>query len=198
MIRFRNIFNVVVISLIVCPTLAHLVFASEAQAANRVGEVVAEEVETISRRFESREYAYFAIGPHYLTNAKNENLSQYFAGGYIWDSSIHASVKAVVETVMSFDSPKTAHWNAGLGGNYYLTANPTTPFVTADFGYGGSITTVDKLDNVVGFSVGTGVGMAFFRTAGTQLQILARYQVVLKENKEGKPGFFGVSLGILY
>jgi len=175
-----------------------LAVASEARSENRVGEVVEEEVQKISRRFESREYSYFALGPFTLQNSENQNTSHYFSGGYVWDSTVHASVKAIGEIVTSFKDPKTVLWNLGLGANYLISSAPTSLFVTADFGYGGSFTKSETLENVVGFSFGSGVGLALFRTSGTQLQILLRHLLVFEKNGSGFPGFLGLSLGILY
>lgn len=171
---------------------------SLAIAANRVGEVVEEEVETIARRFRSREYSYFALGPFLLQNSENKSTSHHFAAGYVWDSTVLASVKTTAEVVASFKDPKTMLWNLGLGANYFISSAPTSPFVTADFGYGGSVTDSEVLENTVGFSLGGGVGLGLFRTSGTQLQILLRQLIVFEKNGSGYPGYIGLSLGLLY
>jgi hypothetical protein len=177
---------------------ALVLFTQMAFAEDEVGAVRSDETEKISRRFTSRQFNYFAIGPFYLENSNNKSQSHHLGLGYVWDSSIHASVKAIAEGVFSFDNPKTAILNFGLGANYFLTASPISPFLGADFGYGGSITNDDDLQNVSGFSVAAAAGIGFFRTAGTQLQIQVRKQMILKKNNLGNPGYYGVSLALLY
>lgn len=177
---------------------AFLCFGQSALAADEVGEVRADETEKISRRFTSRQFKYLAIGPFYLDHAKNDKLAHHLGLGYVWDSSIHASVKAVAEGVIAFDDPKAAMVNFGLGANYFFMATPISPFIGADFGYGGFVSNSDELKSVSGFSFAAAAGVAFFRTAGTQLQLQLRRQIILEEGTVGRPGYYGLSLALLY
>jgi hypothetical protein len=178
--------------------LAIAFFSQTVFAEDEVGEVRADETEKISRRFTSRQFNYLAIGPFALENSNNTAQSHHLGLGYVWDSSVHASVKAIVEGVFNFKKPKTAILNFGLGANYFLTASPVSPFIGGDFGYGQSITNDDSLKSVSGFSIGGAAGIAFFRTAGTQLQVQFRKQMILEKNGVGNPGYYGFSLALLY
>ncbi|MEZ4742128.1 MAG: hypothetical protein R3B45_06755 [Bdellovibrionota bacterium] len=91
------------------------------KAENEVGKVSENEVDQVARRFRSRVYSYFALGPTLLQNSKNDQLSHSLALGYIWDSTPNATTVKAIGEAAGFKSPKTMFWNFSLGANYFFT-----------------------------------------------------------------------------
>jgi hypothetical protein len=177
---------------------AVLSMAVQAAAKDQVGEIAPGDTEKIARRFESRQFRYFAIAPAKIDQADNRNLAHRLAFGYIWDSAAQASVKAIGEGVFTLEKPQALVGNFSIGANFYLSPSAIAPFLGADFGYGALLTRSDNAANASGFSIGGVAGMALFRTSGIQLQVELRKAIIFPEKGSQRPGFSSIGIVLLF
>lgn len=164
--------------------------------AAEVGKV--ENTSRMINREEARGYKYFSFGFTGLSNLGTKSSAQSIALGYIWETTPHAAVKATLDSGFKLGEDNASFTTATLGANFFLTPSNYAPFVGFDFG-GGVATSADSdIDTVSGWAGGLSAGLALFRVSSVQLQIQARYAVILRENSEGVPSNATLSLGIAF
>ena len=174
--------------------LVSMVFTNALTAAE-VGKV--EDTSRMMKRQEAKGYEYFSFGFTGLSNLGLESSAQSLSFGYIWRTTPHASIKATLDSGFKFGEDSASFTTATLGANF-LTPNNYAPFLGFDFG-GGVATSADSdIDTVSGWAGAFNAGVALFRVSSVQLQIQARYAVILRENSEGMPSNGTLSLGLAF
>ena len=175
--------------------LVAMVFSNALMAAE-VGKV--EDTSRMMKREEARGYKYFSFGFTGLSNLGTKSSAQSLAFGYIWETTPHASIKATLDSGFKLGEDNASFTTATLGANFFLTPNNYAPFIGFDFG-GGVATSADSdIDTVSGWAGALNAGVALFRVSSVQLQIQARYAVILRENSEGMPSNGTLSLGLAF
>jgi hypothetical protein len=142
-------------------------------------------------------YWTIGIGPFLSRRLESDSVMYNFALGHTWDINPRASVKAIGEANFSSSGDGARFFNLAAGANYFFPTRDvdTSPYVTADIGYGFA-TNVSR-DEAEGFSFGTGVGFQFFRTTETTLDLLLRYAVIFDNvNGDGNPGVAGLRMAV--
>ncbi len=166
-----------------------------AKASKKVGEITESEVTEVSRRTESKNYTYLALGPYALSNLGVSGAGYYFGYGKLWEVTPNAAIKFMAEWALRSKGETATFGTISGGANYFFTPDSTSFFVGADFGYGGAATTAPNLKSSSGFSIGLQAGVVFFRTASTQMSLTGRYVTIFEDNESGTPSMAGLSLG---
>lgn len=167
---------------------------------SRVGEITESERREVSLRKESLSLKYFGFGPTVFP--WGDSGAALIAGlNYEvdpnWGLRFHAHLGSDTHERSTFAAMAT------IGLQYFLTETQFSPYVFANFGYGGAVG--GDLDRrATGFSMGAGLGLLLFRTSSTQLDLNLGYQSLLVAtdltNGRGRttPGMFGLTIGIVY
>jgi hypothetical protein len=158
----------------------------------RVGEIQSGDVERIRTRVQSLSLWSVSLGPAYLSKFENNNMFYSLGIAHHWDVSEQAEVRLRFNgAAASKDSGY--YLGAGIGGAYFFSTTNISPLLGAEFGVGTA--GAHDMDTQSGFGGGVFGGVRFFRTATTQLEVLAFYNTIFaKEN----PGLWGVQLALLY
>jgi hypothetical protein len=170
----------------------------DVQTTAAFGEVTQKEKTLMVDRSEIKRLHYIAMGPFWFSGVNEDEVGGYLALGEVLDVSPRASIKFSLEG--SLDSARDAEVSiitANFGGNFYFSPRTNSPFIGADFGYGGVFG--DKVKDGTGFSLGGDIGIAFFRTTNAQISVSLRYaQLFLdgEENKGRHPAHYGIVLAV--
>ncbi len=167
-------------------------------AERKVGEITESESTAIKRRVEARNYTLFAFGPSNFSNMSQTYGAKSIMLGYLYEVNPYAAVTLKMEGGFQFEDKNESIIAGTLGGRGYFTPYDISPFLGADFGYGGAVSDDDDIDNVAGWAAGVSGGVVFFRTASVQLQLFVRHLVIFSDNKEGQPGHSSLNLGIAF
>jgi hypothetical protein len=141
-------------------------------------------------------YWTMGVGPFRSRRLASDNLMYNFTIGHTWDINPAASVKILGEGYFSSGGDRARLFNVATGASVFLPGQSpdTAAYLTGDLGYG--FTTTATGEDGEGFSFGTGVGVQFFRTTETTLDLLLRYSVVFDANDGGDPSAIGVRLAV--
>ncbi len=175
-----------------------IMFSSPRISALEVGDIPEQETGKIQSRVKAKQFFALGIGPGRLLNMENTDTAYSLSGWYIWDVNPHAAVRAGVDALATFDSEAAAVLHGGIGANYYLLAQDISPLISLDLGMGGAVAHSKEVKDLFGFSGSVGAGIALFRTSDVQLQVLGRYGQLFKENEYGRPGYFALTINLLY
>jgi hypothetical protein len=173
--------------------------ADSAAAAPVSSDVARSRAYSVDALASQRRISYWSIGvgPFVSRRLATDNVMYDFMLGHQWDINPLASIKLFSEANLSSGREDSHFLNFGTGASYFLpTGSPDTgPYVTADIGYG--FARDAESHSAEGFSFGTGVGVQFFRTTETTLDLLFRYAVILDNiNPGGNPSVTGLRLAV--
>ncbi len=87
--------------------------------------------------------------------------------------------------------------NGGLAARYYFSRGDTSPFLSADLGYGAALRG-DHRDDRHGFVYGGMAGLQFFRTSTVSLDTAFRVFSLAKTVESGSPVVYGLRVGLLW
>lgn len=150
-----------------------------------------------TERSDTRKLNYFAFGPGTTGNLNTSGMGYHFSGGYGWDA-----VDFLIRLKTDLTIKKGAIFlDGGIGAQYFPMAGDFSPFVGGEFGFGVARLNGGNLftdDTIGGFVLGLNAGVQILRTSDINLEISARYAVMLKSNSIGKPHTFGARVGIYF
>lgn len=179
------------------PTLllaAILASSSTVASAAEVGSISSDQVGSMERRVNSRNYQFFGFGPSSLSNTGEESgMAYHLAYGMSREVVPHASIRGLVQSDFQ---PKSGSGiaGAGLGVMGFLTTSDISPYLGADLGWG----VAWGADAVSQFSWGLSGGVQFFRTSSTQLGVEARLFSLFEKTREGLPMGLSAQLALYY
>jgi hypothetical protein len=161
-----------------------------------VGEARARSIDVLP---DDRKVSYWTmgVGPFLSRRLASDNLMYNFTVGHTWDINPAASVKLLGDAFFSSGGDRARLFNVATGASVFLPSESpdTATYLTGDLGYG--FTTDATGEDGDGFSFGTGVGVQFFRTTETTLDLLLRYSVVFDpSDDEGDPSTIGLRLAV--
>jgi hypothetical protein len=137
------------------------------------------------------------VGPFMGRRLASDTVMYDFMVGHHWDINPLASIKVLAEANLSSGREEARFLNFGTGASFFLPVGTrdTTPYLTGDIGYG--FARDANTNSAEGFSFGTGVGVQFFRTTETTLDLLFRYAMIFDTiNSGGSPSVTGLQLAV--
>jgi len=167
----------------------------------QIGAITDKEMTEVERRTKIRHFTVSGIGPFKFVNLKTDLIGYHLALGDIREVTPQAAIRTLFEGsfrthnlgAANSESAYLASFN--IGGIYYFEPRRTSPYLAASFGYGGAYST--DTETSWGLTVGAELGIAWFRTASSQLQLGLKYMMLASENQEGNPQALGICLSIL-
>jgi len=167
----------------------------------QIGAISEKEMTEVERRTKSRHFTLSGIGPFAFYNLKTDLIGYHLALGDIREVTPQAGIRTMFEGSfrthdLGGSESESAYLAAlSIGGIYYFRNASTSPFLAAGLGYGGAYSS--NTDTAWGMTFGTELGVAWFRTASSQLQLSVKYLFLSSKNEEGYPQTLGISLSIL-
>jgi hypothetical protein len=173
----------------------------------KIGEISDREMTLVQKRTATRNFELTGIGPFKFINLDTELLGYHIALGSIREVTPNAAIRTVFEGTFRFSNPDSFNSDnkdsesiylasMNIGGLYYFTSHSTSPYISGSFGYGGAYST--NTETSWGLTVGAEVGIAWFRTASSQMQLGLKYMMLANENQIGNPQSIGLALSILH
>lgn len=190
------------LDVIVDRLVSALVSQQKAAQNPEIGKITDEEITKVSRRTKAQKFRFVAIGPFAFTDLSTDAMAYYFASGFIADVTPNNSIKmefelsARIRDLGDENSRSAFLYSGNLGGIHYFSTKNTSTFVSGSFGFGSAYSS--ETENNWSFTLGTELGIAFFRTATSQMQIGLKYTGLTDVNGIGHPGHVGVFLRGLY
>jgi len=167
----------------------------------KIGAISESEMTQVEKRSKSRRFSVSGIGPFRFVNLKTDLIGYHVALGDIREVTTHAAIRTMFEgtfrtsNIGTSDSESAYLASFNIGGIYYFQSTSTSPYLSGTFGYGGAYSS--GTETSWGLTGGAEFGIAWFRTASSQLQLGLKYMILASENSEGHPQTIGVSLSIL-
>lgn len=163
-------------------------------ATPTVGNISSSDVNRISTRREALHLVGGSFGPTGSQNMESDALYYGVSLTGHWETTEHGEVRLrggadFAEDGRSFDV------SASIGGAFFLFTHDVSPLVGADVGFG--YAAGKGLSDALGFSGGVFAGVRLFRTSKAQLELLVRYHGLMAKNQNGRPAFYGMSVGLL-
>lgn len=167
----------------------------------KIGAISENEMTEVERRTKSRRFSVSGIGPFKFTNLKTDLVGYHLAFGDIREVTPQAAIRTMFEgsfrthNIGGSDSESAYLASFNIGGIYYFKSTRTSPYLAGSFGYGGAYSS--GTESSWGLTGGAELGVAWFRTASSQLQLGLKYMMLASENQEGNPQTIGICLSIL-
>lgn len=181
--------------------------ASESAEQNsEVGKISESEEYEMLRRRGTLRYTTIGLGlglwhPYDGDNGTDPSLSYLLRYGYIWEASPHGAITLITNFGFNFEDNWSIQETFLIGGRYHITASSVSPYVGGGIGLGYSLFHGEdeygdsEIYGGYGFAFAASVGVVFFRTSTTQLDVGINYDVVLggfafNEDASGKLGLY--------
>ena len=167
----------------------------------KIGAISDSEMTEVERRTKTRRFSVSGIGPFKFANLKTDLVGYHLAFGDIREVTPQAAIRTMFEgsfrthNIGGSDSESAYLASFNIGGIYYFKSTRTSPYLSGSFGYGGAYSS--GTESSWGLTVGAELGVAWFRTASSQLQLGLKYMMLASENQEGNPQTIGLCLSIL-
>lgn len=144
-----------------------------------VTNITQEEENELQARKGTKRYRHLSLGPMFWHNMHGSHLLGFAINyGQIWEVSPHAAITLQDYNAFSFGEELVTHLTVLIGGRYYFTPRRISPYFGIGLGIGTNLSTCDDMATF-GFAGGASLGIVFFRTSETQLEIGAEYDIVL-------------------
>lgn len=173
---------------------ALLTLSVSASFAAEVGSISHDQVGSMERRVNSRNYQFFGFGPASLANTGAESgMAYHLAYGMSREVVPHASIRGILQSDFQ---PKSGAGlaGAGLGVMGFFTTSDISPYLGADLGWG----LAWGANPVSQFSWGLSGGVQLFRTSSTQLGVETRLFSLFEKTREGLPMGLSAQLALYY
>ena len=159
----------------------------------RVGDIRPEEVKRVNTRIESHHFTTFGFGPYGSSTSNKGGMMYGLSYGRTWEGSETGEIRFDINGAANSDSQ---FFNLGLGYGFIPSTEDISPIIGGELGlgYAGYKKDGDSKSRG-GFTAGAFGGIRFFRTADTQLELLAKYNAVIAEDS---PGVYGIELRLLF
>jgi hypothetical protein len=160
----------------------------------QLGEVTENESHSDNQRRDTTKFWLVGFGPFALFGLGSEGVSYGVTIGYDWDIGTKAAVKIFWDGVFN---PNSASLNVfGLGGSYFFSEGDTAGLLGADFGYGTGH--ARSGDEASGFALGVGPGVRLFRTEKLNVELQARYGILLRTLDGSTPSSVGLHATLMF
>ncbi len=138
-------------------------------------------------------YSGAGFGPALTENFATRDLSYSFFIGNFWEVNQYSAIRIIADLTTDFDNAVLASLNLGL--NLAPFPEDISPFVAADFGFGGGR---GNSNNIFGFNISGAFGVILFRTTDIQLLLEAKASFLFDNLKESYPTIYTTRIGIIY
>ena len=160
-----------------------------------VGKIKESEVHQLSRRRESLNLWGLSFGPYSVRNMETDELVYAFALTNHREVSERAEIRFRLGAGIS-EKANAHSASMTIGGAFMPFTGDVTPVMGGEFGFG--YAAGKKVDTAAGFAGAGILGLRFFRTSTTHMELTGRYETYAKSNDVGKPATYGVQLAILF
>jgi hypothetical protein len=138
-------------------------------------------------------FSTVGFGPANMRRFGNDKLAYSFYGGKFWLIQDYLGLGIIGDITSDLDGSYLL--SLGIASNYYPLKTEISPYAGADIGL--AFARGDSR-NAFGFSLGTSLGVIFFRSATVQLSVQFKATMLLDKLPEGYPGSLQARLGLLF
>ncbi|HEX3019622.1 MAG TPA: hypothetical protein VHP36_04940 [Chitinispirillaceae bacterium] len=133
------------------------------------------------------------FGPANMRRFGNDKLAYNLYGGKFWMLNDYTGLGFIGEFTSNLEN---SHFlGISISSNYYPLKTDISPYAGADIGLAYAR---GYQKNAFGFSVGTSIGILFFRSSTVQLSTQFKAAVLLDKLPKGHPGSLQFRLGLLF
>jgi hypothetical protein len=158
-----------------------------------VGDIEDQEIERIDRRVKTHQFSSFGFGPFGSSTSNKGGVMYGLSYGKHWEANENGEIRFDAQAAANSASQ---YFGLNLGYGFLPFTSDISPIFGAELGAGyAGYKKGDDSKNAGGFGGGAFTGLRFFRTADTQLELLASYHAVFAGDV---PGVYGLQLRILY
>ena len=168
-----------------------------ADEGRQVGNIQDYEVNQLKKRRKSLNLWGFGFGPSWSRHL--ESKAMMYSASLTHHREVHEHGELRIRFGAGGAEDGSAYQgSATLGGAFFPFTGDITPLIGAEFGFG--ITSGKELNvrETSGYTGAGIVGVRFFRTSDTQMELTFRYESLVKENEKGRPAHWGAQISILY
>ncbi|NLL14825.1 MAG: hypothetical protein GX267_15585 [Fibrobacter sp.] len=138
-------------------------------------------------------FSTVGFGPANMRRFGNDKLAYSFYGGKFWLIQEYMGLGFIGDITSDLNG---AHLlGISIASNYYPLKTDISPYAGADIGL--AFARGDS-KNAFGFSLGTSLGVIFFRSATVQLSMQFKAAILLDKLPAGYPGSLQARLGLLF
>lgn len=138
-------------------------------------------------------FSTVGFGPANMRRFGNDKLAYSFYGGKFWLIQDYMGLGIIGDITSDLDGSYLL--SLGIASNYYPLKTEISPYAGADIGL--AFARGDS-KNAFGFSLGTSLGVIFFRSATVQLSMQFKAAILLDKLPAGYPGSLQARLGLLF
>lgn len=160
----------------------------------RVGKIKSSQVGGLTRRRNSFNLMGYGFGPYSSSNLGTDALMYGLSITNHREVSEYGELRLRGGFQISEDG-KASSGTLTVGGAFLPFTGDVTPLLGGEFGFGAA--RGKDVKTKAGFAWAGIIGMRFFRTSSSHLEIAGRYESVLKKNEKGSPASYGLQVSLL-
>jgi hypothetical protein len=138
-------------------------------------------------------FSTVGFGPANMRRFGNDKLAYSFYGGKFWLIQEYMGLGFIGDITSDLNGSHML--GISIASNYYPLKTDISPYAGADVGL--AFARGDS-KNAFGFSLGTSLGVIFFRSASVQLSMQFKATILLDKLPDGYPGTLQARLGLLF
>ncbi len=138
-------------------------------------------------------FSTVGFGPANMRRFGNDKLAYSFYSGKFWLIQEYMGLGFIGDITTDLDGSHML--GISISSSYYPLKTDISPYAGADIGL--AYARGDS-KNAFGFSLGTSLGVIFFRSATVQLSMQLKAAILLDELSDGYPGSLLARLGLLF
>lgn len=138
-------------------------------------------------------FSTVGFGPANMRRFGNDKLAYSFYGGKFWLIQEYVGLGFIGDITSDLDGSHLL--GISIASNYYPLKTDISPYAGADIGLAFAR---GNSENAFGFSLGTSLGVIFFRSATVQLSMQFKAAILLDKLPDGYPGSLQARLGLLF
>lgn len=138
-------------------------------------------------------FSAVGFGPANMRRFGNDKLAYSFYGGKFWLIQEYVGLGIIGDITSDLDGSHLL--GISIASNYYPLKTDISPYAGADVGLAFAR---GNSKNAFGFSLGTSLGVIFFRSATVQLSMQFKAAILLDKLPDGYPGSLQARLGLLF
>lgn len=133
------------------------------------------------------------FGPANMRRFGDQKLAYNFYGGKLWALKEFMGLGFIGEITSDLES--STQIGTSIVSSYFPFKTDISPYIETDIGIAFAR---GEETNVFGFSMGTSLGVIFFRSSTVQLNMQIKANILLDKLPDGYPGIFILRLGLLF
>lgn len=138
-------------------------------------------------------FSTVGFGPADMRRFGNDKIAYSFYGGKFWLISDYMGLGFIGDITTDLEASHLL--GVSIASSYYPLKTDISPYAGAEVGL--AYARGDQ-KNAFGFSLGTSLGVIFFRSSTVQLSMAIKAAVLLDELSDGYPGSLQARLGLLF